>query len=161
MSNKDEKIKMLKKEFQEINTYNRPTYCTECGGVMVFKGVGEYRCEDCRFLAYDDYGKVRNYIEQHMGVTSAQVSSATGVSQRSIREMLKESRLEIAPNSNFFLQCEICGATIRMGRFCTKCEANYHKNLEETARAKHNKMAGYSAARPRGEDGSKRFKREG
>ena len=161
MSSKEEKIQMLKKEFQEVNTYNRPTYCQECGGVMVFKGVGEYECEKCGFKAYDDYGKARNYLEKHTGATTAQVSEATGVTQRSIREMLKEARLEIAANSNFFLQCEICGASIRMGRFCPKCETTYHRNLEEKARARNEKMAGVSTEIPRGEDGSKRFRREG
>lgn len=161
MSDKEEKIKMLKKEFQDANTYNRPTYCQECGGMMVFKGVGEYQCEKCGLLAYDDYGKARNYLEKHTGATSAQVSEATGVSQRSIREMLKEARLEIAANSNFFLQCEICGASIRMGRFCPKCETAYHRSMEEKARQKNEKVAGFSAQRPKGEDGLKRFKREG
>ncbi len=161
MDSKEEKIKMLKKEFQDVSTYNRPTYCQECGGVMVFKGVGEYQCENCGFLAYDDYGKARNYLEKHSGATSAQVSEATGVSQRSIREMLKEARLEIAANSNFFLQCEVCGASIRMGRFCSKCEVAYHRNMEEKARARNDKMSGFSAEVRKGEDGSKRFKREG
>jgi len=158
--NRDEKIKMLKKEFQEVNTYNMPTYCEECGGVMVFKGVGEYQCEKCGFLAYDDYGKARNYLEQHPGANLAEVSEATGVSQKSIRDMLKESRLEIAPNSNFFLQCEICGKAIRMGRFCPQCETTYHRNLEERARARNDKMAGFSAEKRKAEEGSKRFMRE-
>ena len=160
MSDREEKVRMLKKEFQEANAYNRPTYCQECGGVMVFKGVGEYQCEKCGFLAYDDYGKARNYLEKHTGATSAQVSEATGVSQRSIREMLKEARLEIAPNSNFFLQCEICGANIRMGRYCPKCETAYHRNLEEQARIRNEKTAGFSTERRKAEEGAKRFWRE-
>ena len=93
---REERIEMLKKEISKVNTYNRPTYCEKCGGVMVFKGVGEYECEKCGALEYDDYGKVRNYIEKHMGANAAQASKATGVSQKAIREMLKEARLEIA-----------------------------------------------------------------
>lgn len=54
---REERIEMLKKELNAVNTYNRPTYCEKCGGVMVFKGVGEYRCEKCGYLDYDDYGK--------------------------------------------------------------------------------------------------------
>lgn len=157
---REEKIEMLKKEFKDINAYNRPTYCQECGGVMVFKGVGEYQCEECGFVAYDDYGKARNYLEKHTGATSTQVSEATGVSQRSIREMLKEARLEIAPNSNFFLQCEVCGAAIRMGRYCPKCETIYHRNMEEKARARNDKMSGFGVDVRKAEEGSKRFKRE-
>ena len=63
-------------EFQDLDVYHRPTKCPECGGIMKFKGCGEYRCEDCRYVEYDDYGKVRNYVETHAGVTAAQVASS-------------------------------------------------------------------------------------
>ena len=72
-------VKILK-DFTNTDVYNRPTICKECEGVMIFKGVGEYKCEKCGFLDYDDYGKVRNYLEKHVGATSAQVAEATGVS---------------------------------------------------------------------------------
>lgn len=162
MSGREEKIAMLKKEFVEANTYNRPMYCSKCEGVMVFRGVGEYECEKCGFLDYDDYGKVRNYIEQNMGANAAEASKATGVSQKAIRDMLKEGKLEVAPNSTIFLRCEICGAAIRLGRFCPKCEAEHHKDLEEMARKSRHRddMFGYSTERRRGEEGSKRFTRE-
>lgn len=162
MSSREERIQMLKKEFVEVNTYNRPVYCPECEGIMIFKGVGEYECEKCGFLAYDDYGKVRNYVEEHMGANAAEASKATGVSQKAIREMLKEARLEIAPNSTFFLRCEVCGAAIRWGRFCPKCETAHHRDLEEMARKSrhHDDMFGYSTERRKGEEGSKRFSRD-
>lgn len=161
MSDREERTAKLKKELLALDHLNRPTYCEKCNGVMVFKGVGEYKCEDCGYLAYDDYGKVRNYIEQHSGATSAQVASATGVSQKAIREMLREERLEIAANSAVFLKCEICGVNIRFGRFCNKCETSYHRRLEEKARSGRNlNMAGFSTERPKGEDGAKRFTRD-
>ena len=119
MNDKEAKVANFRRELVEMSQLNRPTYCEKCNGVMVFKGVGEYKCEDCGNLAYDDYGKVRNYIEQHSGATSAQVSAATGVSQKAIRDMLREERLEIAANSAVFLKCEICGVSIRSGRFCS------------------------------------------
>ena len=79
----------IKIEALDITTYNRPYTCEKCGGIMVFKGVGEYKCEDCGSLEYDDYGIVRNYIEQHAKATMAYISEQTGVSQKSIRQMLK------------------------------------------------------------------------
>ncbi|MCD7724006.1 MAG: hypothetical protein LUI12_00385 [Clostridiales bacterium] len=161
MGDRAEKVEQFRKEYLEINTYNRPTYCSKCGEIMVFKGVGEYQCEKCGHLEYDDYGKVRNYIEKHHGATAAQASEATGVSQKSIRDMLKESRLEIAPTSKAFLQCEMCGASIRGGRLCPKCEINYHRNLESQARMEHKGgFSGFSTQKPVGEEGSKRFTRE-
>ena len=47
----------LKMEAFGVVSYNRPYICKECGGIMVFKGCGEYACENCRAKDYDDYGK--------------------------------------------------------------------------------------------------------
>ena len=161
MGDREAKVANFRRELVEMDQLNRPTYCEKCNGVMVFKGVGEYKCEDCGNLAYDDYGKVRNYVEKHSGATSAQVSAATGVSQKAIRDMLREERLEIAANSAVFLKCEICGTSIRSGRFCSKCETSYHRRVEEQARAGRNlSMSGFSTERPKGEDGAKRFTRD-
>ena len=127
---------------------------------MVFKGVGEYQCEDCGALEYDDYGTVRNYIEKHAKATMAFISEQTGVSQKSIRQMLKEGRLEIAPDSRAFLKCEVCGANIRSGALCEQCEKAYHRNREEMERAGR-KMSGYGMEHDRKDQkGEKRFTRD-
>lgn len=161
MSSREERTLNFKKEVLDISRLNIPTYCEKCGGVMIFKGVGEYKCEDCGNLEYDDYGKVRNYVEQHPGTTSAQASAATGVTQKSIRVMLKEERLEIAANSTSFLKCESCGTKIRSGRFCKSCETVYHRSLEEQARANRNAdLSGYGTERQKGESGAKRFTKD-
>lgn len=145
-----------------INIYNRPTYCSECGGTMVFAGVGEYHCEDCKYVAYDDYGKVRLYIEQHKGATAAQIESEIGVSQKTIRQMLRDSKIEIASESKIFIKCEICGASIRSGRFCKKCETNYHRQIEEEQRNQklHKGSKGFGIELEHGNSGEKRFRRE-
>lgn len=96
--------------------------CPICGGIMEFKGVGEYKCQDCRKVEYDDYGKVRCYIEEHPGANAAQIEAATGVIQKNIRQLLREARIEIANGSSTFLRCEKCGTPIRSGILCGKCE---------------------------------------
>lgn len=156
----DDRSEVLRKEFLQQNNYNMPLNCAGCGGVMVFKGVGEYVCEKCGSLEYDDYGKVRTYLESHGTATSAEVSAATGVTQKSIREMLRESRIEISSDSRTFLRCDLCGVSIRSGRFCPKCEINYHRMVEEQVRSgKAKDFAGFSLEPLAGEDGSKRFTR--
>ena len=113
-----------------------------------------------KIVAYDDYGKVRNYVETHAGVTAAQVAEATGVKQKTIRQMLKESRLEIAEGSNSFMKCEMCGASIRAGRVCSKCEPAYNKAMAEKATSRNAKMmAGFGMEQRQGEEGAKRFER--
>lgn len=147
----------FKRDVLDINDYNRPYECPECGGLMIFKGCGEYECEKCRYKGYDDYGKARNYIEAHPGATSGEISEKTGVTQKAIRQLLKESRLEVAQDSKVALRCEMCGAEIRSGVLCSNCEIAYHRKLEDKQRAVHN-IAGYGSEKKAEEKGEKRFK---
>lgn len=143
-----------------MNDYHVPRYCKKCNGVMIFRGVGEYQCEDCGYVDYDDYGKVRLYIEAHKGATAVEIEAATGVSQRAIRRMLRESRIEVAEGSKMFLHCERCGKEIRSGRFCEECEAKIHRNMEEQQREKLRRdKRGYGHSQA-GEEGQRRFMRE-
>lgn len=145
--------------------YNIPRVCKKCGGVLVYQGVGEYLCEDCHEEELDDYGKVRRFIEKHSGATAAQIELYVGVSQKVIRQMLKDGRIQIAAESRSFLQCELCGKTIRFGQFCTDCEVALHRNLEASVRTQkaQNKKeqvkifgVGHTV-----EDGQIRFERKG
>ena len=139
--------------------YHIPRACAKCGGVMIFKGVGEYHCEDCGEVAYDDYGKVRLYIEEHRGATAAQIESAIGIPQRTIRRMLKEGKLEVTADSRAFLYCEVCGKAIRSGRYCPECEIKVHRKMESEQREKRkNDIQGFGFNR-KGEEGHKRFTR--
>ncbi len=154
----EEKIR-YKRETLDVNDYNRPYDCPVCGGLMIFKGCGEYACEQCRHIDYDDYGKARNYIEKNPGATSADITFNTGVSQKSIRQMLKESRLEVAQDSKVLLRCDMCGADIRSGSLCPSCEIAYHRKLEEKQRASHNAGAGYGSEKNAEQKGERRFNR--
>lgn len=145
------------KGIKVFDHYNIPRVCSECGGVMVFKGVGEYSCENCSYVDYDDYGKVRLYIENHKGATAAQIEESIGVSQKSIRRMLKDGRIEIAENSRTFLHCEMCGKEIRSGQYCDECEIKFHRRLEEQQREElKRKKQGYGMGKE-GDEGQKRY----
>lgn len=144
-----------------LEEYHRPTYCMKCKGVLVYKGLGEYQCENCGETEYDDYGKVRNYLDKHRGANVAEVSDATGVSHKSIREMIKENRFEVINNHGGYIRCEMCGANINSGRLCSKCEILYHRQLEEEARLNRKApMKKGTGTGMHGESGSKRFTRE-
>lgn len=142
-----------------FDSYHRPLHCQECGGIMIYEGIGEYRCENCHKLDYDDYGKVRKYIEQNPGASIAIISDKTGVSRKIINEMVRESRFEIANDSRIFMKCEICGVNIRSGHLCPTCEKEYNRKIEEEIRAKH-RLEGYGTSQETGQSGSKRFNRE-
>lgn len=147
------------KALKIMEQIKRPTTCEKCEGVMVYRGLGEYQCEDCGECSYDDYGKVRNYLETHKGATVAAIADVTGVTRKSIRDMVKENRFEVVENRAHFLTCEMCGADIKSGRLCPKCEMQSHRQVEAEVRAGRKKnIEGHSQARV-GEEGSKRFTR--
>lgn len=148
------------KRLTAMEDYHRPTFCEKCNGVMVYKGLGEFQCEECEAFAYDDYGKVRNYLDKHRGANVAEISAATGVSNKTIRDMIKENRFEVIESPTGYLRCEMCGIEIKSGRLCSKCEKEYHHKIEAEARAhKKNHIAGGSAMMSE-EHGKKRFSRD-
>lgn len=143
-----------------VDYYHVPRTCKQCEGVMIYKGVGEYKCENCGFVDYDDYGKVRLYIEEHHGATAAEIEAAVGVAQRTIRQMLRESRIEVAEGSRSFLHCEICGKEIRSGKYCPECETKIHRGLEAEQREMHRRDGKGYGKQQSGDEGHRRFMRE-
>lgn len=151
----DERMKKL-----VLEDFHRPTFCSKCKGVLVYKGLGEYQCEDCGASDYDDYGKVRNYLDRHRGANVAEISEATGVTHKSIRDMIKDNRFEVINNAGGYIRCEMCGANISSGRLCGKCEMQYHRQMEAEARARRKAAISGGSTGFHGESGSKRFTRE-
>lgn len=150
----------MEEEFNLFDAYHVPHSCEKCGGVMIFKGVGEYECEKCGAKAYDDYGKVRLFLEEHAGANAVEVEAATGVTQKSIRQMLRESRLQVADDSNGFLRCEMCHKPIRSGRFCQECEVKVHRTMEQRERLKHSgEFHGFGMG-ANSDEGRRRFRRD-
>lgn len=148
------------KRLSMMEDYHRPTFCKKCNGVMVYKGLGEFQCEECEAVEYDDYGLVRNYLDKHRGANVAEISTETGVSHKTIREMIKENRFEVIESPTGYLVCEMCGAEIKSGRLCRKCEVEYHRKLEAEARTKKmNHISGGSAMNTE-EEGKRRFSRD-
>lgn len=144
-------------DYMDEALYYTPQKCPKCGEQMTYKGLGEYLCENCNIREYDDYGKVRNYIDAHKGATAPEVEAATGVSQRAIRKLLKEERIAVAHDSKVFLKCERCGTDILSGRYCAKCASQLHATLDKPVRHDSN-LSGFGK-KDTADDGAIRFKR--
>ena len=37
----------MRRAIFSMGELHRPSYCEKCGGVLVYKGLGEYECEEC------------------------------------------------------------------------------------------------------------------
>ena len=148
------------KLMQYVQIYEVPTVCKSCGGVLVYKGLGEYHCEKCRTKEYDNYGKTRNYIEKNPGASAVDIEKNTGVSKAAIREMLKESLFVIVEGAKSFLRCEGCGKEVRSGRYCQECEKDIHKLIEKQQREKLRENLQGFARKTGGATGQRRFVRD-
>ncbi len=77
------------------NPDDTPVNCSKCGSFLKYNGLGEDVCEDCGFKEYDNYGKVRAYLEKNPGANVVQVEMATKVPQKTIYQLISAGKLEI------------------------------------------------------------------
>ena len=108
--------------------------CKKCGGNVLIVNDGEYKCEECGEIYYDDYGKIKKYMENNKGATIQEIVQATGVSRRSIKELLSNCKLEIVQPSNAYIKCNVCGAMLTCGSICNRCGNNMTGNDYTNAR---------------------------
>ena len=123
--NKKEQDKFVK-EFIE----RKPTRCSKCKGRIRYIGAGRYECFDCGNEEIDDFGKVKDYIDENGPSPAIIISENTGVPEDIINGMLRQGRLEIPEGSSVYITCESCGCSIRYGRFCPDCIRNRTNSLK-------------------------------
>jgi len=103
------------------NIYHAPDRCNKCDVMLEYNGLGEYKCPKCAAIYKDDFGRVRDYLDEHRGATVTEIATQTGVPETLITRMLREERVEVAEGSKTFLTCEACGKPIRSGYYCSDC----------------------------------------
>jgi len=109
--------------------------CSECEGVMRYRGSGIYRCEACGHEEMDEYGKVRAFLEKRGPSNAFEIAAGTGVSRTVVIDFLKQGRLEVSRSSDGMLYCMRCGMPIRAGEYCSRCE-NEVKELADRNKKK-------------------------
>lgn len=107
---------------------DRPQQCPECGGRYEFLGHGKYTCENCGKVVYDDFGKIRLFLEENGPSPAVVISEGTGVPVPKITQYVRQGRMEIADGAGNYFTCENCGGPIRFGRYCPSCAAKLNKN---------------------------------
>lgn len=95
------------------------TNCKKCG--RAFMNDGNAYCKRCRGDSEDEYKIVKEYVYDNPGATILEVHEATGVAEKRILQYLREGRLEIVDDTNFVLDCQRCGVSIKSGKYCDKC----------------------------------------
>lgn len=95
--------------------------CEACKGKMFYLTGGRYKCEQCGMEALDDFGKIKDFLENNGPASAFVIAQATGVKTEIIDAFLKKGRVEIQEGSRYYLKCTKCGCSIRYGRYCPEC----------------------------------------
>lgn len=105
--------------------------CRRCGKIFNYV-MGPAMCPACKDEMEKIFQGVKKYVQDHKGVTIHDVAEACEVDPQQIRQWIREERLEFSDDSMIGIGCEVCGATIKSGRFCEKCKAQLANGLTQS-----------------------------
>ena len=97
--------------------------CRQCGRLYNYVG-GAYRnlCPNCIKYVEDKFAEVKGYIEENKTATINMVATECEVSTKQIEQWIREERLCFSEDSAVGIACEVCGKTIKTGRYCDLCK---------------------------------------
>ena len=99
-----------------------PHECEFCGGDVEQDSMGVYLCKKCGRENYDDFQKIRNYLDKAGAAPAVVISRNTKVPLKTIEYFWKEEFLEIPKALDVRISCQNCGAPIRTGYLCDLCK---------------------------------------
>lgn len=67
-----------------------PTVCEYCGGNLQHGALGAYICSRCGREYYDDFRKIRNFLETNGSATAWEISKCTGVTMSTVKEYFSD-----------------------------------------------------------------------
>ncbi len=96
------------------------TNCKGCG--RLFNVMNNSRlCQECVTKLEDKFQQVKKFLDEHPNSSIETVSNENDVSVKQIKQWVREERLTFAEGSVGGIDCEVCGAMIRTGRYCDSC----------------------------------------
>ena len=107
--------------------------CRKCGRVFNYI-IGQTLCLSCRDELENKFKEVKEYVQKNRGCGINDVAEACEVESSQIKQWIREERLEFTEDSMIGLACEICGSSIRTGRYFEKCKAQTLNGLNNVVR---------------------------
>lgn len=120
----------------------KPVKCPTCGGRLCYIGGGKYRCPLCGRDSYDDFGKIRKFLQDNGPSPPIIIAQATGVASEVVEAFqkknfvtsndvkllsteketkIKKPKVFREEKPSYHLKCIRCGDGITSGRYCTTC----------------------------------------
>lgn len=123
----------LERELEKLVQQKMVEKCELCHNRMNYVGSGKYRCTYCGKEMLDDFGKIKQFLDQNGPTPSGIISQQTGISMEKIDSYLKKGMVEIQDGGKYYLSCEKCGCAIRYGRYCPECAKREMQNSLRTS----------------------------
>ena len=95
--------------------------CEKCGGIVKFRGSGEYECAECGNVVLDDFGKVRQFLEKRGPSNIMEIAYATGLDKSVVSKLLMDGRIQVLQRTSEGKKCARCGIPISRGKYCSEC----------------------------------------
>lgn len=101
--------------------------CRNCGKEIFGESTTDL-CRDCISKEVEQMSQVRQYVFDHQEVSLEEVSEATGISDKALRNMMKSGFFASNKKSGHGYPCQKCGKIIRRGLYCGLCLARMRSN---------------------------------
>lgn len=102
--------------------------CRFCGRLFNYLS-GTPICESCKAEVEKKFQEVKDYLREYPNSTMQAISEANDVSTKQITQWIRDERLIFSDDSPIGIDCEVCGATIKTGRFCEACKEKMKNDL--------------------------------
>lgn len=103
--------------------------CRTCGRLFNYIS-GVPLCQACRDQLETKFQEVKEYLRQNPNSTIQAVAEENDVSIPQIKQWVREERLTFSEDSPIGIDCEVCGKTIKTGRFCEECKNKMKNDLD-------------------------------
>lgn len=106
--------------------------CRNCGRIFNALRAGERLCPACRDKLEKKFQEVKEYLRENPKTPLEVIATDNDVSVKQLKQWVREERLVFAADSPVGIECEMCGAMIRSGRFCENCKNNLADGLSKS-----------------------------
>ncbi len=107
--------------------------CKNCGRIFNYI-AGPPLCQVCREDLEKKFQEVKEYISNNRDTSVSTVAEECNVSEKQIKQWVKEERLVFSEGVPTGICCEVCGTSISTGRYCAACKNQVLNDLNGAAR---------------------------
>lgn len=96
----------------------KPDKCL-CGEDFEYCGLGIYKCKHCGKEFKNEYGRVRDFVDENgTNYNIEEIAAMTNVPRKLINLFIKDGRFDTVKKQK---RCMICRNPIEKGQYCNRC----------------------------------------